>query len=105
MAMRFGSFLLGGLVGAAAVVYFNNRSKSMLLSTFAGNHQSFGNVMGKMNDKLKNKSTNEEFNKENPFEAGGMEQVKEIAQNDPDVSKTVNEILGSGHQKESHNIQ
>jgi hypothetical protein len=32
--MRVGTFLLGGIAGAAAVIYFNRNAKSMMFSAF-----------------------------------------------------------------------
>jgi len=99
--MKFGSFLFGGLVGAAAVVYFNKKSKSMLFSALTSN-QSLGNVM----DKTK-KSANAAFKKDDPFSTEGMDKIKDIVKEDPGLQATVNEILADNnpsadHQNEHH---
>ncbi|OXM88093.1 hypothetical protein [Paenibacillus rigui] len=115
--MKFGSFLLGGLVGAAAVVYFNNKSKSMLLSAFTSNNQSLGHVMDKAKDRFTDQSAedkakskaaaNTSFKKDDPFNTagGGLEKVKDIVKEDPQLKSTVNEILAENDQKEVHTIQ
>lgn len=50
--MKMGSFLLGGMVGAAAVVYLNTKNKAMLLSAFSSNNSSMGNSMAKVKEKF-----------------------------------------------------
>lgn len=113
--MKFGSFLLGGLVGAAAVVYLNNRSKSMLFSAFNSNNQSIGNMMDKAKDKFtadantatatvgafdaksSNKST--AFKKNDAFSAGGLSQADDVIKKDPSLQKTIQEILANSNQE------
>jgi hypothetical protein len=38
--MRIGTFLLGGIAGAAAVIYFNRNAKSMMFSAFNSSNTS-----------------------------------------------------------------
>jgi hypothetical protein len=38
--MRIGTFLLGGVAGAAAVIYFNRNAKSMMFSAFNSSNTS-----------------------------------------------------------------
>jgi hypothetical protein len=51
--MRMGTFLLGGIVGAIAVVYFN-RNNSMLMSNISQAGQSVGNMMNKARNTISN---------------------------------------------------
>jgi hypothetical protein len=120
--MKIGSFLLGGLVGAAAVVYFNNKSKSMLLSAFSSNNQSVGNMVDKAKDKFSdnkdksfsnafdgfsktNSSTSSAgtnaFKKEDAFSANsGLGKVEEIIKQDPELSGAVQDILAQNNKEE-----
>ena len=54
--MKIGTFLLGGIAGAAAVIYLNRKSKSMLFSAFSSSSESMGKVVDKAKDSLVNKS-------------------------------------------------
>ncbi len=48
--MKIGTFLLGGIAGAAAVIYLNRKSKSMLFSAFSSSSESMGKVVDKAKD-------------------------------------------------------
>jgi hypothetical protein len=41
--MRIGTFMLGGIVGAAAVIYLNRNAKSMMFSAFNSSSTSADN--------------------------------------------------------------
>lgn len=124
--MKLGSFLLGGLVGAAAVVYLNNKSKSMLFSALSSN-QSVGNMMdkakdrfngasdssashafdGKSNNKSASSSSNS-FKKEDAFSSSsnGLGKVEEIIKQDPKLNETVQEIIAqNNNEKETFQTQ
>ncbi|NOU97587.1 hypothetical protein GC093_30825 [Paenibacillus sp. LMG 31456] len=127
--MKLGSFLFGGLVGAAAVVYLNNKSKSMLFSALSSN-QSVGNMMDKAKDrfngasdssathgfegKTNNKSASSTsssngFKKEDPFSTNsnsGLGKVEEIIKQDPKLNETVQEIIAQNNNgKETYQTQ
>ncbi|MDF2961058.1 MAG: hypothetical protein K0S39_2793 [Paenibacillus sp.] len=111
--MKVGSFLFGGLVGAAAVIYLNNKSKSMLFSAFTSNNQSVGNMMDRAKDKFnsaagasavsasdtktrnKSNAAAASFKKEDAFSADGLGKVEDIIKQDPGLKVTVQEILAS----------
>jgi hypothetical protein len=40
--MKMGTFLMGGIAGAAAVMYFNRKAKSMMFSGFSSSNASVG---------------------------------------------------------------
>ncbi|MCR8634431.1 hypothetical protein [Paenibacillus radicis (ex Xue et al. 2023)] len=127
--MKLGSFLFGGLVGAAAVVYLNNKSKSMLLSAFSSNNQSVGNMMDKAKDRFNgasdsastspfdsskhssNKtasSSSNAFKKEDAFStnSSGLGKVEEIIKKDPKLNETVQDILAqNNNEKETFHTQ
>lgn len=107
--MKIGTFLLGGIAGAAAVVYLNRKSKSMLFSAFSSSSESMGKVVDKAKDKFANKSfsdspvrnfsstsTNASANA-----SGGLSQVEKIVKEDPHLSGTVNEILQANKENTS----
>jgi hypothetical protein len=85
--MKMGAFLLGGLVGAAVVMYWN-RNKTM----FAGFSSHAGNWMGKpfQSSARVNKST-DKFSA-NDSDAG-LEKVESMIKQDPEVKRQVDEIL------------
>jgi hypothetical protein len=119
ISMRVGAFLFGSLVGAAAVIYLNNKSKSMLLSAFSGNNQSVRGMVNKATDKITGTMNNSQtashpaaantagstgstgqagFNQNQTASRGGLEKVENIVQEDPELRVTVGEILASNHQ-------
>jgi hypothetical protein len=59
--MRMGSFLLGGMVGAAVVVYMNTKNKAMLLSAFSGNNSSMGSTMSKAKERITSAFDNDKW--------------------------------------------
>lgn len=88
--MRMGAFLFGGLVGAAAVVYFNS-SRSL---SFAGLSNRSNHSTGKSANSAKpqthstgNKSAGSEWN------GAGLEDVEELIKQDPAVKTQVDEIM------------
>ncbi|WP_028548697.1 hypothetical protein [Paenibacillus sp. UNC451MF] len=112
--MKVGTFLLGGLVGAAAVIYFNNKSKSMLFSAISSNKQSLGNV----SDKSKERSSEHmngnaqhssepvsNMKKEESSASDGLSRVEAIINKEPEIKAVVDEILAENHQKEVYQTQ
>lgn len=92
--MRIGTFLLGGIAGAAAVVYLNRRSKSMLLSAFSSSSESMGKVVDKAKDTWSNKSTGgTAFKNFSSSGTNNLNQVEKIVKEDPGLKAAVNEIL------------
>jgi hypothetical protein len=116
MIVRVGAFLFGGLVGAAAVIYLNNKSKSMLLSAFSSNNTDLMNNShaGKFATDA-NKSpgspfaataATSAFKKPDPTAAvGGVERVRNQLSETPELRVTVGEILASNNQsKEAQEV-
>ncbi|MDD9267606.1 hypothetical protein ACFPES_11280 [Paenibacillus sp. GCM10023248] len=115
--MKIGAFLLGGIAGAAAVVYWNRKSKSMLFSAFSSSSESMGKVVDKAKDTFVNKSFNESAVKNfsnmasnsasntaantGANASGGLNQVEKIVKEDPHLRVTVNEILEANKEKAS----
>ncbi|MEW9699024.1 hypothetical protein [Paenibacillus sp. SI8] len=99
--MKIGTFLLGGIAGAAAVIYLNRKSKSMMLSAFSSSSESVGKVMDKARDKFVSKtfkdssidSSAKSYSSASSGSAGGLSQVEKIVKEDPGLKSTVNEIL------------
>ncbi|MDF2713307.1 MAG: hypothetical protein K0R28_232 [Paenibacillus sp.] len=93
--MKMGAFLLGGLVGAAAVVYFNsNRSFS-----FAGLSNRSSHSAGKMANTGKsnvNASSNTFSGSE--WNGAGLNEVEQMIQKDPTVKSQVDDILNKSEQ-------
>ncbi|TXK76563.1 hypothetical protein [Paenibacillus sp. N3.4] len=92
--MKIGTFLLGGIAGAAAVVYLNRKSKSMLFSAFSSSSESMGKVVDKARDSLVSKSFKESTAKNtSQTSSNNLNQVEKIVKEDPQLKATVNEIL------------
>ncbi|KRE69300.1 hypothetical protein [Paenibacillus sp. Soil750] len=92
--MKLGTFMLGGIAGAAAVIYLNRKSKSMLFSAFSSPSQSMGNVMDKAKETFTSKSVGESTARNfSSTSTNGFNQVEKIVKEDPSLKATVNEIL------------
>ncbi len=89
--MRLGTFLLGGVAGAAAVIYLNRKSKSMLFSAFSSSSDTMGKAMNKAKDTMTGAFNAASFNKQSKDNLG---QVENIVKSDPALKQTVDEILG-----------
>jgi len=79
--MRMSSFIIGGLVGAAAVVYFNRNNKPIMFSLSQAGESVNRMVDAAMNKVRENKSDS------------GLNQVKQMAEKDPEVKHEINEIM------------
>ncbi|TMV51319.1 hypothetical protein FE783_05925 [Paenibacillus mesophilus] len=93
--MRMGAFLFGGLVGAAAVVYFNsNRSFSFAgLSNRSSHSAGKGAHSAKTNvNAASNKFSGSDWN------AAGMNEVEQLIKDDPTVKSQVDEIMNKSEQ-------
>ncbi|MDB5053786.1 MAG: hypothetical protein JWM44_1836 [Bacilli bacterium] len=96
--MRMGMFLLGGIVGAAAVVYINRNN--MMMSNFSNAGQSVGNMMDKAKTKFSsmNMGMNRDTEKSNQNSTQSndktdLSKVEEIVNKDPNLKSKVDEIL------------
>ena len=93
--MKMGAFLLGGLVGAAAVVYFNsNRSLSFAGLSNRSSHSAGKTAnAGKTNaNAASNKFSSSEWN------GAGLNEVEQLIQKDPTVKSQVDEIMNKSEQ-------
>lgn len=92
--MRIGTFLLGGIAGAAAVVYLNRKSKSMLLSAFSSSSETMGKAVDKAKDTFVNKSSGgSAFKNFSSTSTNSLNQVENIVKEDPQLKATVSDIL------------
>jgi hypothetical protein len=107
--MRMGTFLLGGIVGACAVVYMN-RKNGMMLSNFANAGQSVGNMVSKAKSKFSNMNMDMDTNSNNmggnsinrhSNHDEGLDKVEEIVKKDPNLKNKVDEILADSNQNTS----
>ncbi|OPH60883.1 hypothetical protein BC351_16970 [Paenibacillus ferrarius] len=102
--MKIGTFLLGGIAGAAAVVYLNRKSKSMLFSAFSSSSESMGKVVDKAKDTFTSKTFNSTSTAPKSFTNSGasnLTQVEKIVKEDPSLKATVNEILSENKENTS----
>ncbi|MCY9664741.1 hypothetical protein M5X11_07200 [Paenibacillus alginolyticus] len=100
--MKIGTFLLGGIAGAAAVIYLNRKSKSMLFSAFSSSSESMGKVVDKAKDSLVNKSFGNSSAKSfSTSNSNGLNQVEKIVKEDPHLKATVNEIMRENKESSS----
>ncbi|MFD0694867.1 hypothetical protein ACFQZT_12245 [Paenibacillus sp. GCM10027628] len=92
--MKIGTFLLGGIAGAAAVIYLNRKSKSLMLSAFSSSSESMGKVMDRAKDKFVSKTFKDSTAKNfSSTSSNNLNQVEKIVKEDPHLKATVNEIL------------
>ncbi|WP_426453523.1 hypothetical protein ACP26L_14600 [Paenibacillus sp. S-38] len=110
--MKLSSFLLGGLVGAAAAVYLSNRRGPMLFSALSSSDAmnsllSAGQEKKEKPKRSESKAASPRSKKESGIEdalsaSEGLGKVEDIVKKDPALSATVAEILASNHAKEEH---
>lgn len=87
--MKFGSFLLGGLVGVAAAVYFTRNRDSMMFSSF--NSKNFGKMFNKVKGKMPEKS--------NSFQT-----IQSMLDNDSELKDQIEDFL-TEHRGNSYSTQ
>lgn len=96
--MRIGGFLLGSMVGAAAVVYFSRNNKPTMASSWSQAGDSINNLVDTARNKMMNMSTKMKQDKQTPSQnSNAMEKVEDIVNQDPKVEHQVNEILRDNH--------
>ncbi|PZE21973.1 hypothetical protein [Paenibacillus xerothermodurans] len=113
--MRLGAFLFGGLLGAAAVIYLNNKNRSMILEMMSSNNQSLGGMMNKAQNNIADTMGNNNqtmtagssaaatdniatTGKKNQ-KGASLERVEDIVRENPELKVTVGEILAKNNQK------
>jgi hypothetical protein len=85
-----GAFLFGGLVGAAAVVYFNsNRPLSFAGLSNRSNHSA---GIAAKSGKTQTQSTGNNFSG-SEWNGAGLQDVEELVKKDPTVKTQVDEIM------------
>lgn len=84
--MRAMSFLVGGIVGAAAVIYFMNNNRQGLFLLNAGEK-----VAGKWMNGAVNKMSSSKA--EESWSGIGLDTVEQMINEDPEVKKAVQDIL------------
>ncbi len=99
--MRMSGFLLGGLVGAAVVLYMKNNNRPMLMSALGFDKQS----MGKMAEKAKHLFSETGIaglgKSDGTQSAKGLSTVKEIINKDPHLKTQVDEIMNESQNSSS----
>lgn len=96
--MRLTSFLVGGVVGAAAVMYMSRNNKHMMVS-----FSQMGDNMTKLMDKFMVNAAEKGMNskaatKQDAVTTGsGLDQVEDLLNQDPQVKTDVNEILAQNN--------
>jgi len=112
--MRMGAFLLGGLVGAAAVIYFQNNRNSMMFSTMNNATNSLDKIVDKgkqlfgMNN---NQQKSQSVSSNHKSQAGSaksldskadLDKVGEIVKQGSNVEQKVDEILSENNLKSAY---
>ncbi|GIP37501.1 hypothetical protein J31TS4_07810 [Paenibacillus sp. J31TS4] len=118
--MRLGTFLLGGLAGAAAVVYLNrrgsmlaglansegtagqflNKAKQAVSSFQMGAMSSSSGKSGHQSRSEANGSKHENARQAAGRQGGSMEQVEHLIDEDPQLKATVQDILQHNHKSD-----
>jgi len=93
--MRIGSFIAGGMVGAALVYMMNSRVRSRLMSTMGLMNSANPQQMWK-GDSHKNQSQNTSHSSRDHSsdELEGFKKVKQLISQDPELRQTIREIVG-----------
>jgi uncharacterized membrane protein len=99
--MRIGTFLLGGIAGAAAVVYLNRKTKSMMFSAFNSSNDSMGKMMNKAQNTFSNQAS-----QANSTAQGSQRDQSGQSQNagkgDTLLHQAANEILNNAEEKSAN---
>ncbi len=105
--MRLGTFVLGGLAGAAVVMLMQNRTMVAVTNGFG---QMFRQRMNQVKETAIEKGLNVKFNggmfqgagmkNASAHSAGGLDQVKHLASRDSHVKHEVNENLSENGQQQ-----
>ncbi len=96
--MRMSSFVVGGLVGAAAVMYFSRNNKSMALGSL---NQVMGRTKNSMMDfasSAMSQGMNKNMSSHKQSKAdkqAGLDKVEKIINEDPSVKAEVDKIMMS----------
>jgi gas vesicle protein len=102
--MRMSGFLVGGLVGAAAAIYFSRNNRPMLLS--AVNWDQALDKAGQFVRTAKNVwdsgSTIQTNNISNTKSDADLDQVKNMVSKEPQLQHQVNEILKDNERQPIH---
>ncbi|MEK8127433.1 hypothetical protein WMW72_05845 [Paenibacillus filicis] len=112
--MKVGTFLLGGIVGAAAAVYVTRKAKPLLFSAFSSSdaasgvwakngHAAKSGKPGDSSRSFQSGSASWDGQKSSSGlgnEAGGLGKVEEIIKQDPKLKEAVDEILAGSSVKE-----
>lgn len=99
--MRMGSFIIGGLIGASAVMYFNNASnRKMVLQGWNSASQNmnkwFDSAMNTVAERTLRDSKSFSNKKTSMDKGNGLEQVEKLVNEDPELKSQVDEILAEG---------
>ncbi|SDC39405.1 hypothetical protein SAMN02799630_00463 [Paenibacillus sp. UNCCL117] len=116
--MKLGTFLLGGIVGAAAAVYVSKRAKPMLFSALSSNDAASG-LLGSRTGKSGKSADSHSFGAgvadvvkgsmkgkkdssigDASLGADGLGTVNELIQKDPKLKEAVDEILAGSSAKD-----
>lgn len=111
--MRMGAFLLGGLAGAAAVMYFSGRKPAML-SAFMGKNKILGGMTGTNADKAgkqqvdaaaKAAPTPTQTDSQLANAKSNLGKIQSMINQDPSLKVQIGEILSQKNKEELKPIQ
>ncbi|MEF3301842.1 hypothetical protein [Paenibacillus sp. GYB003] len=89
--MRMGAFLLGGLVGAACVMYLNRNNSWSFAGLSSGAREFAGKRSGAFADSAQKVGS--------AWNESGLDEVEKMIQKDPAVKHEVDEILSESGNK------
>jgi hypothetical protein len=100
--MKMGTLMVGGILGAAAVMYFT-KGKNQMFSAAAGN--SINKAMSKAKNKFSGNNQSWNVNKLDSKEDKNLSDVKNIVEQDDKLHSQVQEILADESKSSAYATQ
>lgn len=103
--MKMGSFVVGGLLGAAAVMYLNSGNRQLKMSSLGGAGQMIDNMVDKARSRMMNPDHRSYYGGTTQSNAsGGLNQVEKIIKEDPALEAEVSQIIKEGETSSSASL-
>lgn len=95
--MKMSGIVVGGLIGAAAALYFSRSKRAFSFSGFRSAGQAIDGLVEKARSRMMSSDKRSYYGSQTgsaaPSAPGGLERAETIVKNDPALRKEVNDIL------------